>query len=88
MYYRLCKDDNPQKIGILLFLPGRTEDRRDVFGQVGYLFLDEALGEYDVETNVGFIEVLGHDSKYFDGDFPIQELAADFDTLLRSKHGK
>lgn len=88
VYYRLCKDDNPQKIGILLFLPGRTEDRRDAFGQVGYLFLDEALGEYDVETNVGFIEVLGHDSKYFDGAFPIQELAADFDTLLRSKQVK
>ncbi len=59
-----------------------------MFGQVGYLFLDEALGEYDVETNVGFIEVLGHDSKYFDIEFSIQELAADFDTLLRSKQVK
>ena len=88
VYYLLCKDDDPQKIGILLFLPGRTEDRRGEFGQAGYLFLDEALGEYDVETNVGFIEIVGHDSKYFDGAFPIQELAHDFDTLLQSKQGK
>lgn len=87
-YYRLCKDDDPQKIGILLFLPGHTEDRGDAFGQVGYLFLDEALGEYDVETNVGFIEIVGHDSKYFDGAFPIQQLATDFDALLQSKKGK
>lgn len=88
VYYRLCKDDDPQKIGILLFLPGYTEDRRDAFGQAGYLFLDEALGEYDVETNVGFIEIVGHDSKYFDGAFPIQQLATDFDALLQSKKGK
>lgn len=85
--YRLCKDDDPQKIGILLFLPGHCDDRKSEFGQIGYLFLDEALGEYDVETNVGFIEIMGHDSKYFDGASPIRELADDFDALLRSKKG-
>jgi hypothetical protein len=83
--YRLCKDADPQKIGILLFLPGHCDDRKTEFGQIGYLFLDEALGEYDVETKVGFIEMMGHDSKYFDGASPIQELADHFDVLLRSK---
>lgn len=85
-YFRLCKDEDPQKIGILLFLPGHSDDRKTDFGQIGYLFLDEALGEYVVELNVGFIEIMGHDSKYFDGAVPIQELAADFDALLQSKN--
>jgi hypothetical protein len=88
VYYRLCRDDDPKKMGVLLFLPGFTEDRRTEYGQIGYLFLDEALGEYDVETNVGLIEMTGHDSRYFDGAFPIQQLASDFDALLQSKRGK
>ena len=87
VYYQLCKDDDPQKIGILLFLPGHSDDRKSEFGQIGYLFLDEALGEYNVETNVGFINIMGHDSKHFDGAFPIQELADAFDALLYSKKG-
>lgn len=85
--YRLCKDDDPTKIGILLFLPEYSTERETEFGQIGYLFLDEALGEYDVETNVGFIELVGHDSKYFNGSLPIRELAGDFDALLPSKQG-
>ncbi len=88
VYYRLCRDDDPKKLGILLLLPGYTDDRKDVFGQVGYLFLDEALGEFDVETSVGFIEIMGHDSTHFDGALPIQRLATDFDALLLSKRGK
>ncbi len=87
VYYRLCKDDAPQKIGILLFLPGHNDIRKSEFGQIGYLLLDEALGEYDVETSVGFIEMMSHDSKHFDGAFPIQELAGNFDAVLRSKKG-
>lgn len=87
VYYRLCKDDNPGRIGILLFLSGYCDDREVDFGQIGYLFLDEALGEYDVEMHVGFIEMFGYDSKHFDGAFPIQDLARDFDALLQSKKG-
>jgi hypothetical protein len=42
-------------VGILLFLPDYSSvDSR--FGQIVYLFLDEALGEYDVEMKVGFIQ--------------------------------
>jgi hypothetical protein len=88
VFFRLCEDDDPLKIGILLFLPGHSEERNSDFGQIGYLFLDEALGEYNVEMFVGFIVIVGHDSRHFDRALPIQDLAGDFETLLRSKRAK
>jgi hypothetical protein len=40
-----------------LFIPGFRED--DVaLQQIGYLLLDGALGEYDVETRLGLIKML------------------------------
>jgi hypothetical protein len=46
--------NNGKMAGIYLFIPGFRED--DVaFKQIGYLLLDEALGEYDVETRLGLI---------------------------------
>lgn len=88
VYYKLCRDANPQKLGILLFLPGYSQNSHAIFGQIGYLFLDEALGEYDVETKVGFIEMMGHDSKYFDGSSRLHDLATHFDAVLESINGK
>ena len=61
--YLLTKDGD--KLGIVLFFDGYKEEEKGAFGQIGYLFLDEALGEYSVETQVGFVEFQGHDSKYF-----------------------
>lgn len=86
VYFHLVKDDDPEKVAILLFLPGYSAEREADFGQVGYLFLDEALGEYDVETKVGFIEVLGQDSKHFNGASPISGLASRFDAVLSGRN--
>ncbi|MEO8673618.1 MAG: hypothetical protein ABI411_20080, partial [Tahibacter sp.] len=44
----LLASDEP-KVGIVLFFDGCNEKEKNVFGQIGYLFLDEALGEYAVE---------------------------------------
>jgi len=82
MYYKLCKDADPQKVGIVLFLPAYSSaDSR--FGQIAYLFLDEALGEYDVEMKVGFIQLLPHESTEFTGSHPIQELGDAFDAIMK-----
>jgi hypothetical protein len=44
-------------IGLQLFIPGFSEN--DVtLKQIGYLMLDDALGEYDVETKIGLIQML------------------------------
>jgi hypothetical protein len=75
--YLLTKDGD--KVGIVLFFDGYKETEKGIFGQIGYLFLDEALGEFSVETWVGFIEFHGHDSKYFAQSHPLRELSAHFD---------
>src|SRR5215469_12898994 len=44
--------DNGKMVGLYLFIPGFQESDVDT-KQIGYLLLDEALGEYDVETRLG-----------------------------------
>jgi hypothetical protein len=46
-----------QKIDVTVFLPGYTKDTESTFGSIAFLFLDQALGEYDVETRVGVVDV-------------------------------
>jgi len=81
--FKMFKDG--EKVGIVLFLDGYNEKEHDTYGNLGYLFLDEALGEYDMETKVGFIEFHGRASKYFEGSRPLSELADDFDYYFNSK---
>lgn len=51
----LERDGN--KIGITLIIPNFAEESRNAYIGIAYLILDQALGEYDVETKVGYIEV-------------------------------
>jgi hypothetical protein len=44
--------DNGKTAGIYLFMPGFREGDADL-KQIGYLLLDETLGEYDVESRLG-----------------------------------
>src|SRR5512146_1737654 len=44
-----------EKAGIYLFIPGYNALDSE-WKQVGYLLLDDALGEYDVESRMGLIE--------------------------------
>ncbi|AEF99971.1 hypothetical protein [Methylomonas methanica] len=81
--YGMYKDGD--KVGIVLFFDGYSEKEKNVFGNIGYLFLDEALGEYDIETKVGFIEFHGRDSKQYVNSKPLEELAENFDVYFRSK---
>jgi hypothetical protein len=78
--YLLAKDGD--KVGVLMFFDGYNEKEKATFGQIGYLFLDEALGEHSVETEVGFIEFFGRNSKHFARSRPLRELAAHFDEQL------
>lgn len=77
VHYILAKDTD--KPGIVLFFNGYNEKDKTKFGQIGYLFLDEALGEYDVEMKVGFIEFQSRESKYFPNASPLKELPSHFD---------
>lgn len=80
--YLLVRDGD--KIGILLLFPGFRSELQTAFGQIGYLMLDEALGELTVETQVGFIEIIGKESEYFDRSSPLAGLPSHFDEVWRS----
>jgi hypothetical protein len=83
VHYAIFKDEDPKKVGIMIFLDGYTEaDKGSVWGQIGYLLLDEALGEYAMETQVGAIVFFDRSSKYFKHARPLAELPAHFDEKL------
>src|SRR5262249_2027676 len=53
--------DNGKIAGVYLFIPGFVEGDAEL-KQIGYLLLDETLGEYDVETRLGLIKMLPPDA--------------------------
>lgn len=78
--YLLAKDGD--KVGIVLFIDGYNDAEKGTYGQLGYLFLDEALGEYAVETQVGFIEFQSRESKYFNQSHLLRDLPREFDDYV------
>lgn len=82
VHYVVVRDSSPSKIGVLLFFENYSEDLKDIFGNISYLYLDQAIGEFNVETRVGVIEVFDRSSKYFASARPIEELGEHFDEVL------
>ena len=79
--------DNGKIAGIYLFLPGFQEADVDL-KQIGYLLLDEALGEYDVETRLGLIKMLSPDEPSNEERYPLVELPELFDGLIAPLEGR
>ena len=77
--YLMLEEEDPKKVGIVLFIPGYTDQEREAFLGIGFIFLDHALGEYDVVTRVGMIEFLGIDSEHCEKAKPLSELPTQFD---------
>jgi hypothetical protein len=46
-----------EKAGLTVYLRGLDKKREDQYLQAAFLFLDQAIGEYDMEIKVGFIEI-------------------------------
>jgi hypothetical protein len=76
IFYKLYKDDS--KIGILIFIEKYNVNTR-MYDQLAYLLLDSILGEYDVETKVGGIDIFDFSSEYFLNSLPFSTLAENFD---------
>ncbi|MBI4272412.1 hypothetical protein HY621_00995 [Candidatus Uhrbacteria bacterium] len=68
------------KVGIRLFIKRYNEDK-DVFDEIVFIFLDAALGEYDVETKVASIDFFDTDTIDFANAKPMTELAENFDAM-------
>ncbi len=73
--------DNGKTAGIQMFVPGLEEDNL-ALKSIGYLLLDEALGEYDVETRLGLIEMLPTEAATTGNRHPLAELPKLFDELV------
>jgi len=71
---------NEEKIGIYLYIPG-YDDTQIVFRQIGYLFLDDALGEFDVEMKVGLIKMFPPEKETEFDRYPLVKLPEIFDRL-------
>jgi hypothetical protein len=67
------------KLGIMLFHSGYRPELKTEYDHACYLLLDEALGEYVVETAVGFIEIHHSDHEFFDGAQTLPDLPTTFD---------
>ena len=72
--------DNGKIAGVILYIPGYREDDID-FKQIGYLMLDEDLGEFDVETKIGLVRMLSPESDATQDRYPLAELPDYFDQL-------
>jgi hypothetical protein len=74
--------DNGEIAGIHLFLPNFREDNLTL-KRIAYLMLDDALGEFDVEMNLGLIKMLDVASPGEFKRYPFRELPEMFDRLNR-----
>lgn len=66
---------------LTVLIPGYTSAQHETFVGITYLLLDQALGEFDVETRVGNIQVAAP-SNEFARPVPLKNLAREFDALL------
>jgi hypothetical protein len=78
--------DDGEKAGLYLFIPGFTKDDM-ALKQIGYLLLDQAVGEYDVETRLGLIEMFSPSDSTKGERFPLSELPEMFDQLVARLEG-
>jgi hypothetical protein len=76
---RLSRDGD--KVGMTIFIDQYSKAREAEFGQAAFLLLDEALGEFDVETKVGFIELRALPETIPPNTVPLSGLASAFDRL-------
>ena len=79
--------DNGKTVGLYVFIPCFREDDIDL-KQLGYLLLDEALGEYDVESRLGLIKMLAPQTPTDGERHPLADLPSLFDRLVSRIEGR
>jgi len=69
------------KAGLTVLIPGYAKAAHKTYMGIAFLLLDQAIGEHDVETRVGFIDVRAPSASGQAG-YPLRELPAAFDSFL------
>jgi hypothetical protein len=72
---------NRKQVGLHVFVPG-YEEGDSTLGQMVYLMLDEALGEYVVETQVALIKLYPYEQASEGERVPMSDMAPYFDDLV------
>ena len=80
---RFTIESDGDKAGITLFMEGYEPSQHNTFGSIGFLYLDNCLGEYDVETKVGFVQFKNAEEPSKLTKRPLSELAATFDKFTK-----
>ena len=70
-----------KKLDLVLYLPDYESTPDHVYEQAAFLFLDLALGEYDVATRIGAIDFRPADARPRDGAHALTELPALVDRI-------
>jgi hypothetical protein len=70
---------NGRELGVRMFFDGYTQDTHQLWGMFCYLFLDQALGEYDVETKLNMIDFTAMSAKGNAVTYPLPSLPQLFD---------
>jgi hypothetical protein len=69
------------KAALTVLIPCYTKAKHDSFAGIAFLLLDQALGEFDVETRVGFVGVAAP-SEHYPQATPLKNLPEAFDAFL------
>jgi hypothetical protein len=75
------------KAGITVFLRNYRQENQKAYAGITFLMLDQALGEYDVETRVGFIQTKPFSDPSDLEKKPLKELTKVFDDFWKYQEG-
>jgi hypothetical protein len=81
VFFTVSKSEKPYKVNVILLFKDFKESERNVFGQLTFLLLDHALGEYDTEMKIGFADCESTESTYFKQSQPFKKIQDNFDKL-------
>jgi hypothetical protein len=71
------------KAGFTVFVRGFDEGKKNQFSQAAFIMLDQAIGEYDMETKVGFIEVKPFEQASTSKRHTLENLPQMFDEFMK-----
>jgi hypothetical protein len=74
-----CLLSNWRELGVYLFFGSYSEKEAAVWAHIAFLFLDQALGEYDVATKVGPVKAFHSDAHPGAARYTLPELPERFD---------
>jgi hypothetical protein len=77
------KPKEGDRIPLMVLFPGYLPSEEKKYKGIAFLLLDGALGEYDVETHIGYIGAGGLDHPSIDHAYTLNELSKRIDELKK-----